>query len=231
VQGPLSVQRLLASPTLADYASFLELSRISLPEGEAGGAGEGEAGRGMETERECDDGGDGLRVVDDPGGVRAGSGGGEGGEGGVLTAEGGVVASALRSAERSGAGRVAAQCGGGEGSGAEYGAGFGLTPEVERGLNALYLLAQGRGGQGAGLLVRALCEAGVPADGHVTRQKPGTAPLHVAAGGGHLCVVEALLECGAAVNLINPAHVTAVQLGASSSAEVLDVLLNAGSPV
>ena len=79
--------------------------------------------------------------------------------------------------------------------------------------------------------MRALCDLGAQADGFITRKSPGTAPLHVAAAAGNLAVVTALLEAGATVNLINPTHVTAVQLSAASSAPVLQVLLDAGAPV
>ena len=84
------------------------------------------------------------------------------------------------------------------------------------------------------VLVHALCGLGAPPDGLVTRKRPGTAPLHVAAGAGNLAVVEALLAAGATVNLINPTHVTAVQLAAATAATaapVLQVLLDAGAPV
>jgi len=123
--------------------------------------------------------------------------------------------------------------GGGVGEGMGEEGGLALSFPVQCALNALYLVAQGEGceGGGGGVLVRALCDLGAPADGIITRKSPGTAPLHVAAAAGNLAVVTALLEAGATVNLINPTHVTAVQLSAASSAPVLQVLLDAGAPV
>jgi len=119
----------------------------------------------------------------------------------------------------------------------QHGSALGMP--LQRALNVLYLVAQGRvcGGDtagdvaAAGVLVRALCDCGVPADGLVTKKSPGTSPLHVAAAAGRLEVVTGLLDAQATVNLVNPAHVTALQLAASSSAGVLRTLLEAGAPV
>jgi hypothetical protein len=58
------------------------------------------------------------------------------------------------------------------------------------------VLCQGRARGGGGVLARALCDIGVPADGLVSRKRPGTAPLHVAAAAGNLEVVRALLSAG-----------------------------------
>jgi hypothetical protein len=122
-------------------------------------------------------------------------------------------------------------------SSGRVGLGLPLQP-LQRALNVLYLIAQGRGchavgdvGTASGVLVRSLCDIGVPSDGIVTRQCPGTSPLHVAAAAGRLEVVKALLDAKATVNLANPAGVTAVQLAAASSASVLSALLDAGAPV
>eukprot|EP00041_Stephanoeca_diplocostata_P037488 m.1421456 g.1421456 ORF g.1421456 m.1421456 type:complete len:617 (-) comp25047_c0_seq29:2393-4243(-) len=100
----------------------------------------------------------------------------------------------------------------------------GSTEEVA--LDALSLAAR----QGHTEIVSALLASNVSPDGRVSRSNKATSPLMLAAMHGHGSVAQVLVAGGASLNLTNSASRTAAHMAARASADVLQLLLTAGTP-